>query len=192
MGNLVSGAERESARTYERGPRHLSTSNERPRLPAGIAFAAAGHAPSARDSARGPARFHHDAAASCARSFEPKPIAGKPRMGRRRPKATGSPGIRRAKWLTPRRRPCVGRYNGRNLRGRWPASKGASQRQDARLAFTARRQRDASNDRRSPRLGRDFRHWQRLMHYCAIKPPSITNSVPVTNEASSEARNNAP
>jgi hypothetical protein len=28
--------------------------------------------------------------------------------------------------------------------------------------------------------------------YCAIKPPSITNSVPVTNEASSEARNNTP
>jgi hypothetical protein len=31
-------------------------------LPAGIAFAAAGHAPSARDRARGLARFRHDAA----------------------------------------------------------------------------------------------------------------------------------
>ena len=31
-------------------------------MPAGIAFAAAGHAPSARDRARGLARFRHDAA----------------------------------------------------------------------------------------------------------------------------------
>jgi hypothetical protein len=28
--------------------------------------------------------------------------------------------------------------------------------------------------------------------YCAMKPPSMTNSVPVMNEASSEARNNTP
>jgi hypothetical protein len=32
----------------------------------------------------------------------------------------------------------------------------------------------------------------RLSAYCAMKPPSITNSVPVMNEASSEARNNTP
>jgi len=31
-----------------------------------------------------------------------------------------------------------------------------------------------------------------MYRYCAIKPPSITNSVPVMNEASSEARNNTP
>jgi hypothetical protein len=34
--------------------------------------------------------------------------------------------------------------------------KARAQRQDAKLAFTARRQRDASNDRRSPRLGETF------------------------------------
>src|SRR5215471_7064073 len=28
--------------------------------------------------------------------------------------------------------------------------------------------------------------------YCAIKPPSMTSSAPVTNEASSEARNSTP
>jgi hypothetical protein len=28
--------------------------------------------------------------------------------------------------------------------------------------------------------------------YCAIKPPSITSSVPVMNDASSEAKNNTP
>ena len=33
---------------------------------------------------------------------------------------------------------------------------------------------------------------RRLSTYCAIKPPSITNSVPVMNEASSEARNSTP
>jgi hypothetical protein len=29
-------------------------------------------------------------------------------------------------------------------------------------------------------------------NYCAMKPPSITNSVPVMNDASSEARNSTP
>jgi hypothetical protein len=28
--------------------------------------------------------------------------------------------------------------------------------------------------------------------YCAMKPPSMTSSAPVTNEASSEARNKTP
>jgi len=32
----------------------------------------------------------------------------------------------------------------------------------------------------------------RASPYCAIYPPSITNSVPVTNEASSDARNSTP
>src|SRR5882757_10062810 len=31
-----------------------------------------------------------------------------------------------------------------------------------------------------------------IRSYCAMKPPSMTSSVPVTNEASSEARNNTP
>ena len=30
------------------------------------------------------------------------------------------------------------------------------------------------------------------IRYCAMKPPSITSSVPVTNEASSDARNSTP
>jgi hypothetical protein len=31
-----------------------------------------------------------------------------------------------------------------------------------------------------------------ILRYCAMKPPSITSSVPVTKDASSEARNSTP
>ena len=46
-----------------------------------------------------------------------------------------------------------------------------------------------------PRLRRPLRGRHRRLctdGYCAMKPPSITSSVPVTNEASSDARNSTP
>jgi hypothetical protein len=73
---------------------------------------------------------------SCARGFEPKPIAGKPRTGHRRPKATGSPGIRWAKSLVLRSNQMIQALYA------WTNRKAASSRSAVNHLFASKRHGD--------------------------------------------------